>query len=78
MGAELVDSQDDDGREQELEAKPEEDSKGEETPTSVAYSRFYAVASRGLKASNSYAVVVSRESELEMIQKTPSVGPRHW
>ena len=78
MGAELVDSQDDDGREQELEAKPEEESKGEETPTLVACSRFDAVVSRGLKASSSHVVVVPRESELEMIQRTPSVGPRHW
>ena len=79
MGAESVDIQVDDDREQELEAKPEEDSKGEESSSLVVSSRFDAVVSRGLVASSLHAVVVPRESdETGRVQKTPSVGPRHW
>ena len=63
MGAESVDSQVDDDREQELEAKLEEDSKGEKSSSLVVCSRFDAVASHGLVASSFHAVVVPHESD---------------
>ena len=79
MGAESVDGQVDDDWEQELEAKSEEDSKGEKLSSLVVCSRFDTVVYRGLMASSPHAVVVPRESdETGRVQKTTSVGPRHW